>query len=102
MTKILETGLFNTAEEVYKSTIPELSALITGKMARAKQELRNQRIYFGTLTAAVYNITRRNGREAFRWTDVYADPETETDRTPDAPMDPEKAYMMLKMAFGGI
>lgn len=101
--KLLESGIFNNAEEIYSATIPELSALIRGRQEHARQELRTRNIHAGSIVAAIYNITRGKGKKTLQWDDIFKDPGSQADTSaePGKPMDPQVAYQIFRAAFGG-
>lgn len=102
VTKLLESGMFNSAEEIYSATIPELSAIMRGKRDRMLQDIRIRTIHAGTITAAVYNIMKGKGKP-LKWDDIFKDPAdcSTDDAKPREPMDPVTAYQIFRAAFGG-
>lgn len=70
-------------------TLPEIAAYLKGW----QKERNLQTMYFGTLTAAIYNTAPgRKGRRPLKWTDIYHV------RT-DSPSDSGEKWEMLKRIF---
>lgn len=92
--QIIESGVPLSFAELYSLTLPELSAIMTGFKARIKL----QKVFFGNVTAAVYNVNRgKNSRRILKWSDIY--PEKDVSRKE---MTPEEISIKLHAMFGGV
>lgn len=104
--QILESGLIDNPDIIYRSTIPELSSIVAGKKKQMETETKLRNIYAGTITAAIYNVNRGRGKPALKWSDVFRDPakiQKPVRGTDDNynPMDPHEAYNAFKALFSG-
>lgn len=94
--KILSSGITLTVTEIYDSTISEISSLLQGYNNRMKI----QKIFFGTLTASVYNANKtKKGTKMLSWSDIY--PDRDSAHTSNQPMTNEQIKHTLMSAFGG-
>lgn len=96
---VIKTGLIADPRIVYELTMYELQVLLEGLCERERARMQENHIYFGTLTAAVYNSrrTKRSDR-VWAWNDFYRDlSKTEEKRE----MTDDEIYQTLRMMFGG-
>lgn len=77
--EIIRSGIDISPSELYRLTLPELSAYVEGYRKR----IRTQEIFFGNLTAAVYNTVPTKKRKKFlAWSDIYTQKEGKKQMTP--------------------
>jgi hypothetical protein len=89
--EVLRSGIDLSPSELYNMTLPELSAYVEGYRKR----IRMQEIFFGNLTAAVYNAVPKKKKKFLMWSDIYKQKEGKKQMTPAEIKD------KLVMMFGG-
>lgn len=90
--EVLRGGIDISPSELYQLTLPELSAYVEGYRKRIKI----QEIFFGNLTAAVYNTVPTKRKKRFlKWTDIYPQKEDKRQMTAD------EIKQKLVAMFGG-
>ena len=93
--QVMESGVPLTFSDLYQLTLPEISAVLSGFRARIKLN----KVFFGNMTAAIYNVNRsKNSRKILKWSDIYP-PEREHSRKE---MTPDEISKKLHAMFGGI
>lgn len=66
---VLRSGMPIQPSELYDLTLPELSAYVEGYRKRVQM----QEIFFGNLTAAVYNtVPSKRHKKFLKWSDIYS------------------------------
>ena len=92
--QVIETGVPLSFDELYSLTLPEISAVMSGFKARIKL----QQVFFGNLTAAVYNVNRsKNTRKILTWKDIYPEKGGRLHE-----MTTEEVSKKLHAMFGGV
>lgn len=90
--EVMRGGIDISPSELYGLTLPELSAYIDGYRKR----IRLQEIFFGNLTAAVYNtVPSKRHKKLLAWSDIYTQKEGKKQMTSDEIKD------KLVSMFGG-
>lgn len=93
--QVIESGVPLSFSDLYRLTLPEVSAIMTGYKSRVKL----QKVFFGNVTAAIYNVNRQKGsRKILKWSDIYP-PDKENSRKE---MTPEEISIKLHAMFGGV
>ncbi len=97
--RVIGTGLIADPRIIYDLTLLELQTLIEGLCERERARIQENNIYFGTITAAIYNSrrTKRSDR-VWQWNDFYRDL-SKTEESRD--MTNDEIYLTLRTIFGG-
>lgn len=74
----------------------ELSAYIKG----FKAEIRRNAVFFGTITASIYNVNRGKDTKWYKWSDIFSGLDSEDEHTTE--MTSEQIAMTLHGMFGGV
>ena len=77
----------------------ELQMLLEGLCERERARMQENNVFFGTLTAAIYNSRRtKRSDKVWMWNDFYRDlSKTEEKRE----MTDDELYLTLRTIFGG-
>lgn len=93
--QVIESGVPLSFPDLYRLTLPEISAIMSGFKTRIKL----QKMFFGNVTAAIYNTNRPKGsRKILKWSDIYP-PDKENNRKE---MTPDEISIKLHAMFGGV
>lgn len=59
--QVIESGVPLSFGELYLLTLPEISAIVSGFKSRIKL----QKVFFGNMTAAIYNVNRSKNSKGY-------------------------------------
>ncbi len=99
MATVIKSGLIDDPRIIYELTMYELQMLLEGLCERERARMQENNVFFGTLTAAIYNSRRtKRSDKVWMWNDFYRDlSKTEEKRE----MTDDELYLTLRTIFGG-
>lgn len=99
MAAVIKSGLIDDPRIIYELTMYELQMLLEGLCERERARMQENNVFFGTLTAAIYNSRRtKRSDKVWMWNDFYRDlSKTEEKRE----MTDDELYLTLRTIFGG-
>lgn len=99
MATVIKSGLIDDPRIIYELTMYELQMLLEGLCERERARMQENNVFFGTLTAAIYNSrrTKRSDR-VWMWNDFYRDLSKKEEKRE---MTDDELYLTLRTIFGG-